>query len=137
MTEASGVRFPLLIINGRNDTSPPTSVIDAYMVRLRTAGKRAETYLPDNGPHGFYFGRPDIPETRERPGARLPSFDPVSGKRRVRDPTTISVWHPTPKSILRERPPVWFLSRSWAKAATRTNRAAFIPAGKTRHRLRI
>ncbi len=44
-------------------------MIDAYAARLRAAGKRVETYQPANGPHGFYFGHPDIPETRE--AARL------------------------------------------------------------------
>ena len=69
LTEVAGVRAPILIINGRNDDNSPTSVIDAYVAKLRAAGKQVETYLPDNGPHGFYFGRPDIPETKE--AARL------------------------------------------------------------------
>jgi endo-1,4-beta-xylanase len=65
LTETAQVRCPILIINGRNDDNSPTSVIDAYVQRLRTAGKPVETYLPDNGPHGFYFGRPAIPEYAE------------------------------------------------------------------------
>jgi len=65
MTEVSGVRCPILIINGRNDDNSPVSVIDAYVKTLRAAGKHAETYMPDNGPHGFYFGRPNIPESKE------------------------------------------------------------------------
>jgi endo-1,4-beta-xylanase len=69
MTEVAGVRAPILIINGRNDDNSPTSVIDAYVTRLRAAGKQVETYLPENGPHGFYFGHPDIPESKE--AARL------------------------------------------------------------------
>jgi len=63
------VRCPILIINGRNDDNSPVSIIDLYVKKLHDAGKQAETYLPDNGPHGFYFGRPDIPESKE--AARL------------------------------------------------------------------
>jgi len=65
MTEVAGVRCPILIINGRNDDNSPVSVIDAYVKKLRAAGKQAETYMPENGPHGFYFGRPNIPESKE------------------------------------------------------------------------
>jgi acetyl esterase/lipase len=65
LTEAANVHFPLLIINGRNDNSSPIPVVEAYMERLRAAGKEVEAYLPENGPHGFYFGRPAIPETQE------------------------------------------------------------------------
>ena len=57
--------FPILVINGRNDTSSPIPVVESYMIRLRMAGKPVELYLPENGPHGFYFGRPDIPEWKE------------------------------------------------------------------------
>jgi endo-1,4-beta-xylanase len=64
-TEAAQARCPILIINGRNDDNSPPSVIETYVARLRAAGKPVETYLPDNGPHGFYFGRPDIPESKE------------------------------------------------------------------------
>jgi dipeptidyl aminopeptidase/acylaminoacyl peptidase len=56
LTEAPKARFPILIVNGRNDTSAPTSVVEAYAERLRTLGKEVETYFPDNGLHGFYFG---------------------------------------------------------------------------------
>jgi endo-1,4-beta-xylanase len=65
LTEAAKVRCPLLIVNGRNDDNSPVSVIDAYVKRLRGAGKQVETYLPKNGPHGFYFGRPPLPESEE------------------------------------------------------------------------
>ena len=68
LEEAARVRCPVLIINGRNDTSSPVSVMEAYAARLRAAGKVVETYFPENAPHGFYFGlakppRPD--ETAE------------------------------------------------------------------------
>ncbi len=53
----------------RNDDNSPTSLIDAYVGRLRAAGKQVQAYQPANGPHVFYFGRPDIPETKE--AARL------------------------------------------------------------------
>jgi len=65
LTEAAQVRCPILIINGRNDDNSPVSIIDVYVKKLRAAGQQVETYLPDNGPHGFYFGRPDIPEWKE------------------------------------------------------------------------
>jgi acetyl esterase/lipase len=44
--------------------SPP-SVVNIYVEKLRGAGKQVETYMPENGPHGFYFGQPDIPEWKE------------------------------------------------------------------------
>ncbi len=65
ITDAAAARGAILIINGRNDDNSPVSVIDLYVSRLRAAGKSVETYLPDNGPHGFYFGRPELPETAE------------------------------------------------------------------------
>ena len=65
LTETSGVRCPILIVNGRADDNSPVSVIDVYVKKLRAAGKQVETYLPDNGPHGFYFGRPEGPEYEE------------------------------------------------------------------------
>ena len=65
LTEIAQVRCPILIINGRNDDNSPVSIIDLYVKKLRDAGKQVETYLPDNGPHGFYFGHPDIPESKE------------------------------------------------------------------------
>ncbi|MCX7016976.1 MAG: alpha/beta hydrolase-fold protein [Candidatus Sumerlaeota bacterium] len=66
MTEAPKVRCPILIINGRNDESSSISVMEAYVRKLREAGKEVETYFPDSAPHGFYFGFPqEIPETKE------------------------------------------------------------------------
>jgi endo-1,4-beta-xylanase len=65
LTDAAGVRCPVLIINARNDDNSPIPVIDAYVKKLRAAGKTVETYLPETGGHGFYWGRPDIPEYRE------------------------------------------------------------------------
>jgi dipeptidyl aminopeptidase/acylaminoacyl peptidase len=66
LTEAPNVRFPILIVNGRNDTSSPISVVQAYAGKLKESGKTAETYFPADGVHGFYFGHPGVtPETRE------------------------------------------------------------------------
>ncbi len=66
LTEAAQVRCPILVINGRNDKSSPVSVVKTYADRLRAAGKTVETYFPENGLHGFYFGVPGItPETGE------------------------------------------------------------------------
>jgi acetyl esterase/lipase len=54
------------MISGRNDPNAPPAAMDAYVDRLRSLGKEAETYHPDNGPHGFYFAVPKaIPETAE------------------------------------------------------------------------
>jgi dipeptidyl aminopeptidase/acylaminoacyl peptidase len=58
MTEAARVRCPILIINGRNDTSSPVAVMETYRDKLRAAGKIVETFFPDDAPHGFYFGNP-------------------------------------------------------------------------------
>jgi dipeptidyl aminopeptidase/acylaminoacyl peptidase len=65
LTEVADVRCPILIINGRADDNSPVSIIDLYVKKLRAAGKQVDTYLPDNGPHGFYFGRPEGPEYEE------------------------------------------------------------------------
>ena len=58
MTEASKVRCAIMIINGRNDTSSPVSVMEAYAGKLRALGKEVDTYFPENAPHGFYFASP-------------------------------------------------------------------------------
>ena len=65
ITEAAQVRCPILIVNGRDDDNSPPLVIEAYVMAMHAAGKKVETYEPDHGPHGFYLGRPDIPETQE------------------------------------------------------------------------
>ena len=66
LTEASKVRCAVMIVNGRNDTSSPVSVMEAYAEKLRANGKQVEMYLPENAPHGFYFASPKaIPETGE------------------------------------------------------------------------
>jgi dipeptidyl aminopeptidase/acylaminoacyl peptidase len=66
MTEAARVRCPILIINGRNDRASPLNVVQTYVDKLHALGKEAETYFPDDAPHGFYFGLPKpIPETEE------------------------------------------------------------------------
>jgi len=68
MMEAAKVRGAVMIINGRNDTSSPPSVMEVWAEKLRAAGKQVETYMPDNAPHGFYFGSAKaarFEETRE------------------------------------------------------------------------
>ena len=65
LTEVAQARCPVFLISGRNDPASPRSVVDVYLRQLRAAGKQADAYLPDNGPHGFYFAHPDIPETHE------------------------------------------------------------------------
>jgi dipeptidyl aminopeptidase/acylaminoacyl peptidase len=74
LTEAPNVRCPILILNGQNDRASPVSVMQTYVDRLHSLGKEAETYFPENGPHGFYWGIPKpIPETEEA-GARAVAF---------------------------------------------------------------
>lgn len=58
MNEAAKVRCAVMIINGRNDTSSPPSVMEVWADKLRAAGKEVETYMPENAPHGFYFASP-------------------------------------------------------------------------------
>jgi dienelactone hydrolase len=65
LTEAAQARCTVLIISGRNDPASPVSVVDVYVTRMRSLNKQIEVYIPDNGPHGFYFGHPDLPETKE------------------------------------------------------------------------
>ena len=57
MTDVAQVRCPILIINGRNDDNSPPSIIEVYVKKLREAGKHVDTYEPDDGRHGFYYGR--------------------------------------------------------------------------------
>lgn len=63
--EASKLRCPLLLVSGRNDWSSPPNVIEAYVKVLQKAKREVEVYMPENGPHGFYFGSPRIAETDE------------------------------------------------------------------------
>jgi dienelactone hydrolase/enterochelin esterase-like enzyme len=65
LSEVAQVRCPILIVNGQDDDNSPPSIIDVYVKKLRAAGKQVETYLPEHGHHGFYFGHPDVPETQE------------------------------------------------------------------------
>jgi dipeptidyl aminopeptidase/acylaminoacyl peptidase len=81
MTETASVRCPVLIINGRNDDNSPPSVIATYVGKLRAAGKQVDTYEPDNGPHGFYFGRPELPESHEAAKRAVAFFKEQFAKR--------------------------------------------------------
>jgi acetyl esterase/lipase len=66
LTEVAQVRCPIFLSGGRNDSSASQSVMDLYVDSFRAAHKQAETYHPDNGPHGFYVAHPrPIPETAE------------------------------------------------------------------------
>jgi dipeptidyl aminopeptidase/acylaminoacyl peptidase len=66
LTEVAKVRCPIMMISGRNDDNAPLPVMEAYMAKVQATGKRTESYHPDNGPHGFYWGIPrTIPETAE------------------------------------------------------------------------
>ena len=76
MMEAARVRCAVMIINGRNDTSSPPSVMDVWAARLRAAGKEVETYMPENAPHAFYFGysKPPRPEETAESTRRVVAF---------------------------------------------------------------
>jgi dipeptidyl aminopeptidase/acylaminoacyl peptidase len=67
LTEIPQVKCPIFLISGKNDPNAPLPLMDAYLDKLRAAGKEVEPpYHPDNGPHGFYVGLPrHIPETDE------------------------------------------------------------------------
>ena len=91
------VRCPVLIINGRNDDNSPIPVIDAYVKKLRAAGKTVETYLPANGPHGFYWGRPDIPEWQESTRLAVAFFQQQFGTQEAAPATAPSATPATPK----------------------------------------
>jgi dipeptidyl aminopeptidase/acylaminoacyl peptidase len=81
LTEAPEARCPILIVSGLNDMASPTSVVNIYVARLRAAGKQVETYMPENGPHGFYFGHPDIPEWRESTRRAVEFFKKCFGEK--------------------------------------------------------
>jgi dipeptidyl aminopeptidase/acylaminoacyl peptidase len=76
LTETAQVRCPILIINGRNDTSSPVAVMEAFRDKLQAAGKTVETYFPDDAPHGFYFGlgKPPRPEETAESARRATAF---------------------------------------------------------------
>jgi dipeptidyl aminopeptidase/acylaminoacyl peptidase len=76
LTEVAQTRCPILIINGRNDTSSPVVVMEVYRDKLSAAGKTVETYFPDNAPHGFYFGvsHPPRPEETAESARRATDF---------------------------------------------------------------
>ncbi len=80
ITEAAQVRCPILIVNGMNDDNSPPSIIDTYIKALRAAGKQVETYMPENGPHGFYLGRPNIPEWQEATRREVAFFEKCFAK---------------------------------------------------------
>jgi acetyl esterase/lipase len=44
---------------------PAVDLGQHHVLEHRAVGKQVETYEPDNGPHGFYFGHPDLPESQE------------------------------------------------------------------------
>lgn len=66
LTEIPQAKCSVLMVSGKNDNNAPLPVMEAYVKAMRGVGREAETYHPDNGPHGFYFGLPQvIPETAE------------------------------------------------------------------------
>jgi dipeptidyl aminopeptidase/acylaminoacyl peptidase len=78
ITEAAGVRCPLLIENARDDDNSPPSVIAAYVKALKAAGKQVETYEPDHGGHPVYFR--DLPESHEAAARAVAFFKKVFGE---------------------------------------------------------
>jgi dipeptidyl aminopeptidase/acylaminoacyl peptidase len=66
LTEIPRAKCPILMVSGKNDPNAPLPVMEAYVKAMKAAGHEADSYHPDNGPHGFYFGIPQtIPETAE------------------------------------------------------------------------
>jgi len=66
LTEIPQAKCPILMVSGKNDQNAPLPVMENYVKAMQTAGHEADSYHPDNGPHGFYFGLPQtIPETAE------------------------------------------------------------------------
>jgi dipeptidyl aminopeptidase/acylaminoacyl peptidase len=66
LTEIPQAKCPILMVSGRNDPNAPLPVMEAYERAMRDSGQTADAYHPANGPHGFYFGLPQvIPETAE------------------------------------------------------------------------
>jgi dienelactone hydrolase len=66
LTEVSQAKCSILMVSGRNDNNAPLPVMQAYERAMLAAGHEAHAYHPDNGPHGFYFGIPQVmPETAE------------------------------------------------------------------------
>jgi len=66
LTEIPQAKCPILMVSGKNDQNAPLPVMEAYVKAMQAAGHEADSYHPDNGPHGFYFGLPQtIPETAE------------------------------------------------------------------------
>jgi endo-1,4-beta-xylanase len=86
MTDAADVRCPVLVVNARDDDNSPIPVMDAYVKKLRAAGKSVETYLPATGGHGFYWGRPDVPEYRESTRLAVAFFAQQFGAKTGRAP---------------------------------------------------
>jgi len=84
LTEVQKVQCPILMISGRNDENAPLPVMDEYVEALGKANIEVETYHPDNGPHGFYWGIPQvIPETAvstERTVAFIKKHFELAGK---------------------------------------------------------
>ena len=50
------VNTPLLLVHGSQDALCPFEFSQEVVAELRSLGKPFETYFPDNGPHGFYWG---------------------------------------------------------------------------------
>jgi enterochelin esterase-like enzyme len=96
MTDAADVRCPVLIVNARNDDNSPIPVIDAYVKKLRAAGKQVETYLPATGGHGFYWGRPDVPEYQESTRLAVAFFQQQFGKKEEAPKAAVSSGESSP-----------------------------------------
>ena len=50
------VNTPLLLVHGKQDAMAPFEFSEEVVAELQSLGKPFETYFPDNGPHGFYWG---------------------------------------------------------------------------------
>lgn len=50
------VTTPLLLVHGREDAMSPFQATTRLAEKLGELGKSFETFFPDHGPHGFYWG---------------------------------------------------------------------------------
>src|ERR1019366_8882955 len=139
------------MISGKNDANSPLPVMEAYVSQLRAAGKSADTYHPDNGPHGFYWGIPKpIPETAEStrravafikqqfekatapaPGFKVPDDVAFRTDDIMSEGTRMAAEVFAPKKPKSDKLPTIVMSHGWGgtAAALRPDAIAFAKAG--------
>jgi dipeptidyl aminopeptidase/acylaminoacyl peptidase len=56
ISKVGNVETPLLVVHGKHDSSVPLAFAIDLVNALQEQGKPVETYFPEAGPHGFYWG---------------------------------------------------------------------------------